>query len=177
MNETLKIGLLVLSDRASQGVYEDKSGPAMEEVMNLFLTSPWEKVYKVIPDDRETIEAELKRMADEEGCGLILTSGGTGPSPRDCTPEATVAVCEKILPGFGEQMRAASLKKVPTAILSRAVAGIRGQSLVINMPGKPKAIRECLDAVFPAVPDCLNLIGAAVPECDDAVIKVHKPHH
>lgn len=170
-----KIGILTLSDRASAGVYEDISGKAIIETLEEYLTSPWEHIYQVVPDDEELIEEALKNMADNEECSLIVTTGGTGPAKRDVTPEATEKVCEKMLPGFGELMRQTSLQYVPTAILSRQCAGIRGKSLIINLPGKPKSIRECLDAVFPAVPYCLDLIEAAYLECDESVIKVFRP--
>ncbi len=155
----VRIGIVTASDRASQGVYEDISGLAIEGVLKEFLATPWEKVYRLIPDDRATIERTLRDLVDVEHCCLVVTTGGTGPAPRDVTPEATEAVCEKMLPGFGEQMRAASLKFVPTAILSRQTAGIRGRALILNLPGKPKSIRECLEAVFAAIPYCVDLIG------------------
>lgn len=170
-----KIGILTLSDRASAGVYEDISGKAIMETLGEYLTSEWEHVYDVIPDDQAGIEIALKKMADEEGCCLIVTTGGTGPALRDVTPEATEAVCEKMMPGFGELMRQTSLQYVPTAILSRQSAGIRGKSLIINLPGKPKSIRECLDAVFPAVPYCIDLIEGPYLECDENVIKAFRP--
>lgn len=140
-----------------------------------YLISTWEPVYRIVPDDRPSIENELMRMADTESCAVIITTGGTGPAPRDVTPEATESVCDKMLPGFGEVMRAVSLRNVPTAILSRQMAGIRGRSLIINLPGKPKAIRECLDAVFPAVPYCVELIGGPSLTCDDNIVKVFRP--
>lgn len=140
-----------------------------------YLISTWEPVYRIVPDDRPSIENELMRMADTESCAVIITTGGTGPAPRDVTPEATESVCDKMLPGFGEVMRAVSLRNVPTAILSRQTAGIRGRSLIINLPGKPKAIRECLDAVFPAVPYCVELIGGPSLTCDDNIVKVFRP--
>ncbi|MEM9983946.1 MAG: molybdopterin adenylyltransferase [Bacteroidota bacterium] len=155
----LKIGIINVSDRASAGVYEDLPGKRAVAILDEYLLSPWEKEYAVIPDEQDQISAELIRMADAAACSLIITTGGTGPAPRDVTPEATVAVCHKLLPGFGEAMRMESLKIVPTAILSRQVAGIRGQTLIINLPGKPKAIRECLDIIFPAIPTCIKLIG------------------
>lgn len=172
---TPKIGILTVSDRASAGIYEDLSGKAIEATLNDYLKTTWEPVYEVIPDEQPQIEASLKRMADEEGCCLIVTTGGTGPAPRDITPEATEAVCEKMMPGFGELMRATSLQFVPTAILSRQTAGIRGKALIINLPGKPKAIRECLDAVFPAVPYCIDLIEGPYLETDEDVIKAFRP--
>jgi molybdopterin adenylyltransferase len=170
-----RIGVITVSDRASQGVYQDLGGPAILATLAAYLASPWEPRSHLIPDDRPGIEATLRRCCDEEGCDLVVTTGGTGPSPRDVTPEATEAVCTKLMPGFGELMRATSLKYVATAILSRQTAGIRGKSLIINLPGKPKSIRECLDAVFPAVPYCLDLIGAARIETNPEVIKAFRP--
>lgn len=170
-----KIGILTLSDRASAGIYEDISGKAVIETLKEYLITEFEHVYGVIPDEQELIEESLKNMADTEGCSLVVTTGGTGPALRDVTPEATENVCQKMLPGFGELMRQESLKYVPTAILSRQSAGIRGKSLIINLPGKPKSIRECLDAVFPAVPYCLDLIEGAYLECDEKVIKAFRP--
>ncbi len=179
MNEekdTIKIGVLTVSDRASRGEYEDKGGPAVIEKLKSMLTSPWKAVYRIVPDDVARVEEALKELCDVEGCALVITTGGTGPSPRDITPDATEAVCCKMLPGFGELMRSVSLEKVPTAILSRQTAGIRGTTLIINLPGKPSAIAECLDAVFPAVPDCVDLIGGPYLETDPSVVKVHRPH-
>ena len=170
-----KIGIVTASDRASAGVYEDISGQAIIDTLKSYLRSPWEPVYRLIPDDRATLEQTLKALADHEGCCVIVTTGGTGPAPRDVTPEATEAVCEKMMPGFGELMRQVSLKYVPTAILSRQTAGIRGRSLIINLPGKPKSIRECLDAVFPAVPYCVDLIGGPYLETNETVIKAFRP--
>ena len=172
---TIKIGILTMSDRASAGVYEDLSGKAIINTMNDYLTSEWESVYEVIPDDQTLIEEALKNMVDEQECCLVVTTGGTGPAKRDITPEATEAVCEKMMPGFGELMRQVSLKYVPTAILSRQTAGIRGKSLIINLPGKPKSIRECLDAVFPAVPYCIDLLEGPYLECNEEVIKPFRP--
>jgi len=171
----IKIGILTMSDRASAGVYEDLSGKAIIDTMNEYLTSDWENVYAVIPDDQELIEDTLKDMADVQECCLVVTTGGTGPAKRDITPEATEAVCEKMMPGFGELMRQVSLKYVPTAILSRQTAGIRGKTLIINLPGKPKSIRECLDAVFPAVPYCIDLLEGPFLECNEEVIKPFRP--
>ena len=171
----IKIGIITVSDRASQGVYEDLSGKAIAATLNDYLTSSWTEVYRLIPDEQDQIEATMKELADAEGCCLIVTTGGTGPAPRDVTPEATEAVCEKMMPGFGELMRATSLQYVPTAILSRQTAGIRGRSLIINLPGKPKAIRECLDAVFPAVPYCIDLIEGPYLETDPTVLKAFRP--
>lgn len=171
----IKIGILTASDRASAGVYEDLSGKAIMEALRVYLRSDWMPVYKVIPDDRASIEKELADMADREACCLIVTTGGTGPAPRDVTPEATEAVCDKMMPGFGELMRAVSLQYVPTAILSRQTAGIRGKTLIVNLPGKPKSIRECLDAVFPAVPYCVELIGGPKLECHANAVKAFRP--
>lgn len=170
-----KIGIVTVSDRASAGVYEDISGKAIIETLNTYLTSEWESVYEVIPDERAVIEATLKRMADEDGCCLVVTTGGTGPAKRDVTPEATEAVCDRMMPGFGELMRAESLKFVPTAILSRQTAGLRDDTLIVNLPGKPKSIRECLDAVFPAIPYCIDLMEGPFLECDETVIKPFRP--
>ncbi len=155
----IRIGIVTVSDRASQGVYEDLGGPAIVQYFQDVLTSPFEPVRRLIADDQPTIEAALRELCDVERCCLVVTTGGTGPALRDVTPEATLAVVEKELLGFGEQMRAVSLQYVPTAILSRQTAGVRGQSLLINLPGKPKAIAQCLDAVMPAVPYCIDLIG------------------
>ena len=163
-----RIGIVTVSDRASRGEYEDRGGPAIRDYFRETLNCPWLAVERVIPDERPTIETTLCALADDEHCSLIVTTGGTGPAPRDVTPEATLAVCEKPLPGFCELMRKVSLEKVPTAILSRQTAGIRGRCLIVNLPGQPKAIRECLDAVMPAIPYCIDLIGGpfltTVPE-------------
>ena len=170
-----KIGIITASDRASAGVYEDLSGQAIIDTMNDYLTSEWESVYRVIPDVQENIEQTLIELSDKEQCCLIVTTGGTGPAKRDVTPEATENVCEKMMPGFGELMRQVSLQYVPTAILSRQTAGIRGKSLIVNLPGKPKSIRECLDAVFPAIPYCIDLIEGPFLDCDEEVIKPFRP--
>jgi molybdopterin adenylyltransferase len=174
MNE-IPIGIVTVSDRASAGVYEDKGGPGIEAALGAILASAWRPVRRVIPDDRALIEATLIELADVEHCSLILTTGGTGPSPRDVTPEATEAICERMMPGFGELMRTRSLLEVPTAILSRQTAGLRGRSLIVNLPGKPSAIRTCLDAVFPAIPYCLDLIGGDWLETDPEVCKAFRP--
>ena len=171
----IRIGVLNISDRASAGVYSDEPGQACLSILREWLKTPFETDYKVIPDDQSVIESELKRMADECECCLVVTTGGTGPAPRDVTPEATIAVCEKQLPGFGELMRATSLRFVPTAILSRQVAGIRGRTLIVNLPGRPKAIRENLEAVFPAIPYCIDLIGGPRLETDESVMKCFRP--
>ena len=175
--KAVRIGFVTVSDRASRGEYEDLGGPAMQEWLSNALTSDWEAVARVIPDEQDQVEAALKELADEQGCCLIVTTGGTGPALRDITPEATVAVCDKILDGFGEQMRAVSLKFVPTAILSRQLAAIRGQSLIINLPGKPSAIGDCLEAVFPAVPYCIDLLEGPYLETDESFVKAFRPKH
>lgn len=172
-----RIGILTISDRASQGVYEDKGGPAIRAWLTQALTSPWQALARVIPDEQALIEAALIELSDVEGCCLIVTTGGTGPALRDVTPEATEAVCSKMMPGFGELMRTASLKFVPTAILSRQTAGIRGQSLIINLPGKPSAIDDCLQAVFPAVPYCIDLIEGACLETNADFCAAFRPAH
>jgi molybdopterin adenylyltransferase len=173
-NKKIRIGILTASDRASKGVYEDLSGQAIRVTLNSYLSSAWEEVYAVLPDSKEKIERELKNMIDKKKCCLVITTGGTGPAPRDVTPDATESVCSKMLPGFGEIMRAASLRYVPTSILSRQTAGIRKKSLVVNLPGRPKAVKECLEAVFPAIPDCLQQIGGPLLECNPETIKVYR---
>jgi molybdopterin adenylyltransferase len=171
----IKIGIINVSDRASQGIYEDIPGKAIVQTLSEYLKSEWEPEYAVLPDEQSRIEETLVRMADNLGCCLIITCGGTGPAKRDVTPEATQAVCDKMLPGFGEAMRATSLAHVPTAILSRQTAGIRKKTLILNLPGKPKAIRQCLDAVFPAIPYCIDLLEGPFIECNETVIKVFRP--
>ncbi|MEL6191762.1 MAG: molybdopterin adenylyltransferase [Bacteroidota bacterium] len=172
---TIRIGIINVSDRASAGIYEDIPGKAIVSTLNEYLTSEWENSYAVIPDEQDLIAETMIKMADKENCCLIVTSGGTGPAHRDVTPEATEAVCQKMMPGFGELMRQESLKYVPTAILSRQTAGIRNSTLIVNLPGKPKAIRECLDAVFPAIPYCIDLIGGPYLEHNPEVIHVFRP--
>jgi len=172
---TIKIGIVTVSDRASAGVYEDISGKAIIETLNSYLISNWVEVYKVIPDEQKEIENTLIKMVDDQNCCLVITTGGTGPAKRDVTPEATEAVCDRMMPGFGELMRSESLKFVPTAILSRQTAGLRGASLIVNLPGKPKSIKECLDAVFPAIPYCIDLMEGPYLECDEEVIKPFRP--
>ncbi|HYH39834.1 MAG TPA: molybdopterin adenylyltransferase [Azospirillum sp.] len=171
----LRIGIVTVSDRASRGIYEDKGGPAIHAELSKIIACAWEPVARVIPDELEGIAATLTELADVEGCDLIVTTGGTGPAPRDVTPEATERVCQKMMPGFGELMRQVSLTVVPTAILSRQTAGIRGTSLIVNLPGKPSAIHDCLMAVFPAIPYCLDLIGGAWIDTDEAVCKAFRP--
>ncbi len=171
----IKIGIITASDRASAGVYEDISGRAIIDTIDEYLKSSWTEIYEVIPDEQSYIEKTIKEMADDKECCLIVTTGGTGPAKRDVTPEATEAVCDKMMPGFGELMRQVSLKYVPTAILSRQTAGIRGKTLIVNLPGKPKSIRECLDAVFPAIPYCIDLLEGPYIECNEEVIKPFRP--
>ena len=186
-NEELVIGLVSISDRASDGIYEDKGIPALQEWLSVALTTPWRAETRLIPDDRPTIENPLVELVDRSRCNLVLTTGGTGPAPRDVTPEATLAIADKEMPGFGEEMRRISLNFVPTAILSRQVAVIRKQALIINLPGQPKSIRETLEGVrdadgkvthvgiFAAVPYCLDLIGGPYAETDAAVVKAFRP--
>jgi len=171
------IGIVTVSDRASGGVYVDKGGPAVYDWLNERITTPWTAVRRVIPDDREGIEATLCELADEMGCCLVVSTGGTGPAPRDLTPEATEAVCTRLMPGFGELMRTESLKVVPTAILSRQTAGIRGGTLIINLPGNPSAISDCLNAVFPAVPYCVELLDGPYIDTDPALLTAFRPRH
>lgn len=187
MSDLLKIGLVSISDRASTGVYEDKGIPALEAWFGRALSSPWQMATRLIPDEQAAIEATLIELCDVAGCHLVLTTGGTGPAPRDVTPEATLAVAHKVMPGFGEQMRQISLAFVPTAILSRQMGVIRGQSLILNLPGQPKAIAETLEGlkdaegvqkvpgIFAAVPYCIDLIGGPYIETRDEVVKAFRP--
>ncbi|MFA6966193.1 molybdopterin adenylyltransferase [Bosea sp. (in: a-proteobacteria)] len=175
MSTPIRIGIVTVSDRASAGIYEDEGGPAIKAYLDRALASSWTAVARVIPDDRALIAGTLTALADEEGCCLVVTTGGTGPAPRDVTPEATEDVIEKPMPGFGELMRQVSLQKVPTAILSRQTAGIRGKCLIVNLPGRPRAIAECLDAVMPAIPYCIDLIEGPYLETDPAVIVAFRP--
>ncbi len=173
--DRIRVGVVTASDRASAGIYDDVSGVAIMDTLKEYLKNEIEFLYRCIPDEQKEIEKALKELAYDEECDLIVTTGGTGPAPRDVTPEATEAVCQKMMPGFGEQMRQVSLQYVPTAILSRQTAGICHKSLIINLPGKPKSIRECLDAVFPAVPYCIDLIGGRYMVTDDSVIRAFRP--
>lgn len=187
MSRALRIGLVSISDRASAGVYQDQGIPSLRQWLDSSITSPWEAIVRLIPDEQPEIEKTLIELVDQEGCGLILTTGGTGPAIRDVTPEATLAIGDREMPGFGEQMRQISLNFVPTAILSRQVAVIRGQSLIINLPGQPKSIRETLEGlkgpdgaqkvhgIFAAVPYCLDLIGAARLETNENICKAFRP--
>ena len=172
---TARIGIVTVSDRASRGVYEDRGGPAIRDYLAEVLTSSWEACARVVEDETDRIAAALRELCDDEECCLVVTTGGTGPAPRDVTPEATLAVCEKEMPGFGELMRQVSLQAVPTAILSRQTAGIRGSSLIVNLPGQPKAIGECLDAVFPAIPYCVDLIGGPYLTTNEERVKAFRP--
>jgi molybdopterin adenylyltransferase len=170
------IGLVSISDRASAGVYKDEGVPALKEWLKSAIAAPeWRDETRLIADEQHLIEGTLRDLVDVKGCSLVLTTGGTGPAPRDVTPEATLAVADKVMPGFGEQMRAVSLKYVPTAILSRQVAVVRKSALIINLPGQPKAIRETLDGVFAAVPYCVDLIGGPYIETREAVVKAFRP--
>ena len=175
MDETLLVGLVSISDRASAGVYEDQGIPGLRDWFTAALASPWKMETRLIADEQPAIERTLIELADVVGCHLVLTTGGTGPAPRDVTPEATLAVAHKVLPGFGEQMRQVSLKYVPTAILSRQVGVVRGRALILNLPGQPKAIKETLDGVFPAVPYCIDLIGGPYIETHEEVCKAFRP--
>lgn len=187
MSEEVLIGLVSISDRASLGVYEDQGIPALREWFGIALASPWRMETRLIPDDRASIESTLVELVDTVGCDLVLTTGGTGPAPRDVTPEATLAVADKVLPGFGEEMRRISLNFVPTAILSRQVGVVRGKALILNLPGQPKSIRETLEGVkgedgksvvtgiFAAVPYCLDLIGGPCIDTVESVVKAFRP--
>ena len=176
-SQVCRFGVLTASDRASAGDYEDLSGPAIEKFLSEAVTSPWEVVRCLVPDEQDLIESSLEELVDNEGCSVVITTGGTGPAPRDITPEATEAVCERVLPGFGEQMRAISLRHVPTAVLSRQTAGIRGSCLILNLPGSPRSIREILDEVFAAVPYCVDLIGGPYITTDLSVVDAFRPPH
>lgn len=175
MADAIPIGIVVVSDRAASGAYEDRSGPAIDAYLKDVLTSPWRSDYRLVADEEDLIRDCLISLADEQRCALILVSGGTGPAPRDVTPEATAAICDRELPGFGEAMRMASLAEVPTAILSRQMAGTRGSSLIINLPGRPSAIRTCLNAVFAAVPYCVDLIGGPRLEVNPNEVVAFRP--
>lgn len=175
MSAPPRIGILTVSDRASRGEYQDRGGPAIREWLANALLGDWEPVVRMVPDEQDQVESALRELCDHDGCCLVVTTGGTGPARRDVTPEATTAVCDKVLDGFGERMRSVSLEQVPTAILSRQTAGIRGRSLIINLPGKPSAIADCLDAVFPAVPYCIDLIEGPFLETDERVVRAFRP--
>jgi len=177
MTKKARIGIVTVSDRASRGEYEDLGGPAIRDWLDNVLTSQWTGVARVVPDEQDQVEAALKELCDDEDCCIVVTTGGTGPSPRDITPEATLAVIERVMDGFGELMRQESLKFVPTAILSRQLAGTRGKSLIINLPGKPSAISDCLNAVFPAVPYCIDLMEGPYLETNPDILQAFRPKH
>jgi len=169
------LGIVTVSDRASQGTYEDEGGPAILSFFEEAIKSPWTAHYRCVPDEQEAVEAALIELSDEEGCSVVVTTGGTGPAERDITPEATEAVCDRMMPGFGEQMRSISLAFVPTAILSRQVGGLRGSSLIFNLPGRPKAIRETIDEVWRAVPYCVDLMGGPYMDMNEDVCDAFRP--
>ncbi|MCI0650321.1 MAG: molybdopterin adenylyltransferase [Planctomycetes bacterium] len=173
----LRIGIVTVSDRATRGEYEDKSGPAIRVHLARIVRTPFDEIARLVPDERDLIEAALRELCDVERCALVLTTGGTGPAPRDVTPEATASILEKPLPGMAERMRAISLPRVPGAMLSRQLAGTRGSTLVINLPGSPGAIADCLYAVFPAIPHCLELIGAPRLETHADILEAFRPNH
>ncbi len=175
MSKAARIGIVTVSDRASRGEYEDRGGPAIREYLDEVLATPYVPVAKIVPDVRPQVEAALRTLSDKEGCCLIITTGSTGPAKRDIVPEATEASCDKLMPGFGELMRKVSLEKVPTAILSRQIAGIRGGTLIVNLPGQPKAICECLDAVFPAIPYCIDLLDGPLLETNEERLVAFRP--
>jgi molybdopterin adenylyltransferase len=177
VGEYCRFGVLTASDRASSGEYEDLGGPSIEKFLDDALTSPWDVDRVIVPDDEQSIITSLIDLVDNRGCSVVVTTGGTGPSPRDVTPEATMSVCDKMLPGFAEKMRSISLNYVPTAVLSRQVAGIRGECLIINLPGAPKSIREILDEIFSAVPYCVDLVGGPYITTDSSVVESYRPAH
>jgi len=169
------LGIVTVSDRASQGTYEDEGGPAILSFFEEAIKSPWTAHYRCVPDEQEAVEAALIELSDEEGCSVVVTTGGTGPAVRDITPEATEVVCDRMMPGFGEQMRSISLAFVPTAILSRQVGGLRGSSLIFNLPGRPKAIRETIDEIWRAVPYCVDLLGGPYMDMNEDVCDAFRP--
>ena len=175
VGDPVRLGIVTVSDRASRGEYADEGGPAILAFFQDAIQSPWTAVYRCVPDERDAVEAALIELADQEQCSVVVTTGGTGPASRDITPEATEAVCDRMMPGFGEQMRAISLKYVPTAILSRQVGGLRGQSLIFNLPGRPKSIRETIDEVWKAVPYCIDLMGGPYMDMDAEVCDAFRP--
>lgn len=177
VESVFRVGVVTVSDRASRGEYQDKGGPAIEQWLASAVKTPWQSIPMLVPDEWIEIEEALKRLCDKERCHLVVTTGGTGPAPRDITPDVTEAVCGKMMPGFGELMRTESLRVVPTAILSRQTAGIRGSSLIVNLPGKPSAIADCLAAVFPAVPYCIDLLGGPFVETHEAFVSAFRPRH
>ena len=175
VGDSVRLGIVTVSDRASRGEYVDEGGPAILAFFQDAIKSPWTAIYRCVPDERDAVEAALIELADQKQCSVVVTTGGTGPAPRDITPEATEAVCDRMMPGFGEQMRAISLKYVPTAILSRQVGGLRGQSLIFNLPGRPKSIRETVDELWKAVPYCIDLMGGPYMDMDANVCDAFRP--
>ena len=175
VGDPVRLGIVTVSDRASRGEYLDEGGPAILAFFQDAIKSPWTAIYRCVPDEHDAVEAALIELADQEQCSVVVTTGGTGPAPRDITPEATEAVCDRMVPGFGEQMRAISLKYVPTAILSRQVGGLRGQSLIFNLPGRPKSIRETIDELWKAVPYCIDLMGGPYMDMDANVCDAFRP--
>ncbi|CAG9462758.1 unnamed protein product [Pedinophyceae sp. YPF-701] len=175
VGDAARFGVITVSDRASQAVYKDESGPAILQFFKEAIASPWEAHYRLIPDEQPMIEKAIKELVDDVGCCLVVTTGGTGPSVRDVTPEATEAVCDRMMPGYGEQMRAISLRYVPTAVLSRQTAGLRGRSLVMNLPGKPKSIRETIDEVFVSIPTCIQIMDGPYIVTHESVVKAFRP--
>ena len=173
--DPVRLGIVTVSDRASRGEYPDEGGPAILAFFQAAIKSPWTALYRCVPDERDAVEAAIIELVDEERCSVVVTTGGTGPAPRDITPEATEAVCDRMMPGFGEQMRAISLKYVPTAILSRQVGGLRGNGLVFNLPGRPKSIRETIDELWKAVPYCIDLMNGPYMDMDTAVCDAFRP--
>ncbi len=176
-SETALIGVVTVSDRASRGEYQDRGGPAVYTWLETHISTRWSALRRVVPDERDRLEACLRELADEDGCCLVITTGGTGPAPRDITPEATEAVCERAMPGFGELMRSVSLQVVPTAILSRQTAGTRGRCLILNLPGNPSAIADCLNAVFPSIPYCIELMDGPYIDTHPSVMQAFRPKH
>ena len=175
VGEHVVLGIVTVSDRASQGTYEDEGGPAILSFFEEAIKSPWTAHYRCVPDEQEAVETALVELSDEEGCSVVVTTGGTGPAVRDITPEATETVCDRLMPGFGEQMRSISLAFVPTAILSRQVGGLRGSSLIFNLPGRPKAIRETIDEIWRAVPYCVDLLGGPYMDMNEDVCDAFRP--
>ncbi len=175
VGEHVVLGIVTVSDRASQGTYEDEGGPAILSFFEEAIKSPWTAHYRCVPDEQDAVEAALIELSDEEGCSVVVTTGGTGPAARDITPEATETVCDRMMPGFGEQMRSISLAFVPTAILSRQVGGLRGSSLIFNLPGRPKAIRETIDEIWRAVPYCVDLMGGPYMDMNEDVCDAFRP--
>lgn len=175
--DSLKIGIVTVSDRASRGEYEDRGGPAIRQWLTRALVSPWQEAFRLVPDDLDTLAGTLRELVDEVGCHLVLTTGGTGPAARDITPDATVAVADKVLDGFGEKMRAISLKYVPTAILSRQVGVVRAGALIVNLPGNPRAVAEILDELFEVIPYTIELLEGPRIACDPQVVVPFRPKH